>query len=98
MISLLSNLSPLCTTSQVNGSPSANGGAHNDLGLHHLHAQKMGVGVGGGRTDAGKGWADWPRPISARFGRPFLQVGPPVILDFYPFNCIIVATSSLRLR
>jgi hypothetical protein len=49
MISLLTFLSSLWTTSRVNGSPSANGGAHTDLGLHHLHAQEM-----GGRTDSAR--------------------------------------------
>jgi hypothetical protein len=44
-----------------------------------------------GRTDAGSGlgrpaWADRPRPISARFGRPFAPVGPQVIMHFAPFH------------
>jgi hypothetical protein len=70
-----------------------NGGAHTDLGLKHLHAQEK-----GGRTDARMGWADRPRPTLARFGRPFLHVGPPIILDLNPFNCVILASSSLRSR
>jgi hypothetical protein len=72
--------------SQANGSLHVNGGASTSLGLHHLHAQEM------------VGWTNWPRPISARFGRPFTHVGPLDILHFAPFNYIILTMSSSRPR
>jgi hypothetical protein len=83
----------LWTASRANGSLSlpANGVASMYLGLHHLHAQEM-----GGRTDVGMGQAGRPRPISARFGRPFAHVGPLDILHFAPSNCIILTMSSSR--
>jgi hypothetical protein len=48
----------------------------------------------GGRTDPRSGpgrpaWADRPRPIPARFGRPFALVDPHVIMHFDPSICII---------
>jgi hypothetical protein len=54
-----------------------------------------------GRTNAGSGlgrpaWADQPRPISARFGRPFAPVGPQVIMHFAPSTCMILTMSSSR--
>jgi hypothetical protein len=57
----------------------------------------------GGRTDAGSGlgrppWADRPRPISARFVRPFAPVGPQVIMHFAPSTCMILMMSSSRPR
>jgi hypothetical protein len=65
-------------------SPSANGGASRDLGLKIFRVQGK-----GGRTDAGNGlgrpaWADRPRPIPARLGRPFAPVGPYVIMYLPP--------------
>jgi hypothetical protein len=39
-----------------------------------------------------------PRPISARFGRPFAPVGPLVILHFAPSTCMILTMSSSRPR
>jgi hypothetical protein len=74
---------------------SMNGGASRVLGLKILRVQGK-----GGRTDAGSGlgrpaWADWPRPISARFGRPFTPVGPQVIMHFSPsIICMILTMSS----
>jgi hypothetical protein len=66
-----------------------NGGASRTLGLKILRVQGK-----GGRTDprCGPGqpaWADQPRPIPARFGRPFAPVGPQVIMHFAPSMCII---------
>jgi hypothetical protein len=57
----------------------------------------------GGRTDPQSGpgrpaWADRPRPIPARFGRPFAPVGPQVIMHFAPSICIILTMSSSRPR
>jgi hypothetical protein len=57
----------------------------------------------GGRTDPRSGpgwptWADWPRPTSARLGRPFAPVGPQVIMHFAPSICMILTMSSSRLR
>jgi hypothetical protein len=57
----------------------------------------------GDRTDVGSGpgrpaWADRPRPILARLGRPFAPVGPQVIMHFAPFTCTILTMSSSRPR
>jgi hypothetical protein len=43
------------------------------------------LGDGPGRP----AWADWPRPISARFGRRFAHVGPLVVMHFAPSICTI---------
>jgi hypothetical protein len=43
-------------------------------------------------------WADRPRPILARFGRPFAPVGPQVIMHFAPSTCMILTMSSSRPR
>jgi hypothetical protein len=56
-----------------------------------------------GRTDARSGlgrpaWTDRPRPISARFGRPFASMGLQVIMHFAPSTCMILMMSSLRPR
>jgi hypothetical protein len=58
---------------------------------------------GGGRTDPRNGpgraaWADWPRPISVRFGRPFTPVSPHVFMHFAPSTCTILTMSSSRPR
>jgi hypothetical protein len=63
---------------------SVNGGASTNLGLKILWVQGK-----GGWTDPGSGpgrpaWADRPRPISARRGRPFAPVGPHVFMHFAP--------------
>jgi hypothetical protein len=76
----------------------ANGGTSRALGLKILWVQGK-----GGRTDAGSGlgrpaWADRPRSISARFGRPFAPVGPQVIMHFAPSTCMILTMSSSRPR
>jgi hypothetical protein len=57
----------------------------------------------GGRTDPRRGpgrpaWTDRPRPIPARFGRPFAPVSPQVIMHFAPSICMILTMSSLRPR
>jgi hypothetical protein len=57
----------------------------------------------GGRTDPRSGpgrpaWADRPRLISARFGRPFAPVGSRVIIYFASSICIILTMSSSRPR
>jgi hypothetical protein len=43
-------------------------------------------------------WADWPRPILARFSRPFAPVGPHVYMHFVPSICTILTMSSSRPR
>jgi hypothetical protein len=92
-------LSSLSMASQCEWlSPSANGGASRDLGLKILWVQGK-----GGRTDTGSGpgqpaWADRPRPIPARLGRPFAPAGPHVIMYFAPSICIILTMSSSRPR
>jgi hypothetical protein len=83
---------------RANGSLSADGGASRVLGLKILQVQGK-----GGRTDARSGlgrpaWVDQPRPISARFGRPFAPVGPQVIMHFSPSTCMILTMSSSRPR
>jgi hypothetical protein len=50
------------------------------------------------RKWAGTAWADRPKPISARFGRPFAPVGPQVIMHFAPSTCMILTMSSSRPR
>jgi hypothetical protein len=79
-------------------SPLSNGGASRVLGLKIIRVQGK-----GGRTDPRSGlgrpaWADWPRPISAQFGRPFAPVGPQVIMHFAPSTCMILTMSSSRPR
>jgi hypothetical protein len=73
---------------------SANSGASRTLGLKILRVQWK-----EGRTDPRSGpgrpaWADRPRPIPARFGRPFAPVGPQVIMHFAPSICMILTMSS----
>jgi hypothetical protein len=68
------------------------------LGLKILRVQGK-----GGRTDLQSGtgrpaWSDWPRPISACFGRPFTPVDPQVIMHFAPSTCRILMMSSSRPR
>jgi hypothetical protein len=82
----------------VNGFLPANDGTSRTLGLKILRVQGK-----GGRTDTRSGpgrpdWADRPRPIPARFGRPFAPVGPPVIMHFAPSICMILTMSSSRPR
>jgi hypothetical protein len=61
-------------------------------------------GGGGGQPNPAVGWAgrpscaDRPRPISARFGRPFAPMGPQVIMNFAPSTCMILMMSSSRPR
>jgi hypothetical protein len=43
-------------------------------------------------------WADRPRPIPARFGRPLSPVGPRVFMHFAPSTCTILTMSSSRPR
>jgi hypothetical protein len=78
--------------------PLANGGASSNLGLKDLRVQEK-----GGRTDPRSGpsrpaWADRPKPIPARFGRPFAPVGPYVFMHFSPSTCTILTMSSSRSR
>jgi hypothetical protein len=82
----------------ANGSPPSNGGASMVLGLKILRVQEK-----GGRPDSRGGlgwpaWADRPSPISARFGRPFVPVGPQVIMHFEPSTCMTLAKSFSRPR
>jgi hypothetical protein len=75
-----------------------NGGNSTNLGLKDLRVQEK-----GDRTDPRSGpgrpaWADRPRPIPARFGRPFTPVGPHVFMHFAPSICTILTMSSLRPR
>jgi hypothetical protein len=74
------------------------GGASTNLGLKDLQVQEK-----EGRTDPRSGpgrpaWADWPRPIPARFGRPFALVGPHIFMHFASSTCTILTMSSLRPR
>jgi hypothetical protein len=76
--------------------PLSNGGAYRVLGLKILRVQGK-----GGRTDPRSGlgqpaWADRPKPILARFRRPFAPVGPQAIMHFAPSTCMILTMSSSR--
>jgi hypothetical protein len=77
----------------------ANGTSSSNLGLKDLRVQEK-----GGQTDPRSGpgrpaWADRPRPIPARFGRPFAPVGPHVFMHLAPPpTCTILTMSSLRPR
>jgi hypothetical protein len=73
---------------------SVNGGAPRALGLKILRVQER----GGGEPTTGVGQADRPRPIRARFGRPFAPVGPQVIMHFAPSIFMILMMSSSRPR
>jgi hypothetical protein len=42
------------------------------------------------------GLADRPKPIPARFGRPFAPVGPHAFMHFAPSTCTILTMSSSR--
>jgi hypothetical protein len=91
-------LSSLWMASRCEWLSSANGGASRALGLKVLRVQGK-----GGRTDPRSGpgrpaWADQPRPIPARFGRPFDPVGPQVIMHFAPSVCMILMMSSSHPR
>jgi hypothetical protein len=82
----------------ANGSLLHDGGASRLLGLKILRVQGK-----GGRTDhrGGLGWPAWadrPRPILARFGRPFTPMGPQMIMQFAPSTCMILTMSSSRPR
>jgi hypothetical protein len=71
--------------------------------LQELGLKILGVQKNGGRTDPQSGpgrpaWADRPRPIPARFGRPFAPVGPHVFMHFAPSICTIFTISSSRRR
>jgi hypothetical protein len=80
------------------GSLHANGSASRALGLKILRVQRKG-GQTNPRSGLGRpAWADRPRPISARFGRPFAPVGPQVIMHFAPSTCMIFTMSSSRPR
>jgi hypothetical protein len=57
--------------------------------------------MGGNRPRDGPGWPTWadrPRSIWARFGRPFAHMGHLDILHFSPSNCIILTMSSSHPR
>jgi hypothetical protein len=93
-----SSLSSLWMVSRCEWLSFANGGASRDLGLKILWVQGK-----GGRTNPGTGpgrpaWADQPRPIPARLGRPFAPVGPQVIMHFAASTCTILTMSSSRPR
>jgi hypothetical protein len=65
--------------------------------LHVLSVERSSRSRNGGlnRPQDGPGW---PRPILARFGRPFTLVGPHVIMHFSPSICTILTMSSSRPR
>jgi hypothetical protein len=74
----------------------ANGGASRDIGLKILQVQGK-----GGRIDPRSGpgrpaWAERPKPIPARLGRPFAPVGPLAFMHFAPSTCTILMMSSSR--
>jgi hypothetical protein len=75
-----------------------NGGASGVLGLKILRVQGKGGRTGhqGGLGRPAR--ADRPRPISARLGRPFVPVGPQVLMHFAPSTSMILTMSSSRPR
>jgi hypothetical protein len=80
-------------------------GANGSLPLEWRHLQGLRVEVPSGARKGGPnrpsewaGSARRPRPISARFGRPFTTVGPQVIMHFAPSTCMILTMSSSRPR
>jgi hypothetical protein len=72
--------------------------------LHELRVEApSGTRKKGSRTEHQSGpgrpaWVDWPRPIPARFGRPFTFVGPHVFMHFAPSTSTILTISSSRPR
>jgi hypothetical protein len=71
--------------------------------LQQLRVEGSWVQEKGGPTDPQSGpgqlsWADRPRPILARFDRPFTPVGPHVFMHFAPSTCTILTMSSSRPR
>jgi hypothetical protein len=72
----------------------SNGGASRVLGLKILRVQGKGGRTGHWGGLGRPAWADRPRPISARFDRPFAHVGPQVIMHFAPSTCMILTMSS----
>jgi hypothetical protein len=82
----------------ANGSLSVDGGASRVFGLKILRVQGK-RGRTGHRSGLGRpAWAARPGPTSARFGRPFVPVGPHVIMYFAPSTCMILTMSSSRSR
>jgi hypothetical protein len=84
----------------ANGSPSCEWRCLQDFRVEDPSGARKGEG---GRTDPQSGpgrpaWADRPRPIPARFGRPFAPVGPQVIIHFAPSICMILTMLSSRPR
>jgi hypothetical protein len=97
-ISLLLSLSLACGWSLgANGSLSCEWRR-----LHELRVEgSLGARKGGPNRPpkwARPAWADWPRPNSARFGRPFTPVGPHAFMHFAPSICTILTMSSSRPR
>jgi hypothetical protein len=75
-----------------------NGGTSRTLGLKILRVQEKG-GPTAPRSGPGQlAWAERPKPIPARFGRPFTPVGPQVIMHFASSICMISTMSSSRPR
>jgi hypothetical protein len=75
-----------------------NGGASRALGLKILRVQGRGGANRPPEWASWPAWTDQPRPISARFGRPFAPVGSRVIIYFTPSICIILTMSSSHPR
>jgi hypothetical protein len=71
--------------------------------LHQLRVEGPLGAIKGGPNQPRSGpgwpaWADRPRPIPARFGRPFAPVGPYVFMHFAPSICTILTMSSSHPR
>jgi hypothetical protein len=71
--------------------------------LHELRVEGPSGARKGGGTDPRSGsgrpaWADRPRPIPTRFGRPFAPVGPHVFMNFARSTCSILTMLSSHLR
>jgi hypothetical protein len=75
-----------------------NGGASTNLGLKVLRVQEKGVWTDPWSGSGRPAWADRPRPIPARLGRPFSPMGPHVFMHFSPSTCTILTMSFSRPR
>jgi hypothetical protein len=76
---------------------------YEEQSLHELRVEGSSPSCNGGPNwpwfgTGRQAWAHWPRPILARFDRPFAPVGPHVFMHFAPSIYIILAMSPSRPR
>jgi hypothetical protein len=68
------------------------------LHVHRVEGSSLSRNGRPNRPQGGPGRPARPRPILARFGRPFAPVGPHVFMHFAPSICTIFMISSSRPR